>query len=54
MFVKGAAPVMAPKCAMSALPPPCEQLKNSMLEMGAEVSLDGLRKHVERHGNDWV
>ena len=42
---------MAPKYAMSALPPPCEQLKNSMLEMGAEVSLDGLREHVERHGN---
>ena len=45
---------MAPKCAMSALPPPCEQLKKSMLEMGAEVSLDGLRKYVERHGNDLV
>ena len=42
---------MAPKCAMSALPPPCEQLKDSMLEMGSEVSLDGLRAHVERHRN---
>eukprot|EP00959_Pyramimonas_sp_CCMP1952_P427732 8958085-Pyramimonas_sp.AAC.1 len=42
---------MAPKCAMSGLPPPCEQLKRSMLEMGAEVNLDGLRGYVVRHGN---
>ena len=41
---------MAPKCAMSALPPPCEQLKTSMLEMGAGVNLDGLRGYVDRHG----
>ena len=45
---------MAPKCAMSALPPPCEQLKKSMLDMGAEVSLDGLRGYAVRHGNALV
>ena len=45
---------MAPKCAMSALPPPCEQLKKSMQDMGAEVSLDGLRIYVVRHGNALV
>ena len=49
-----AAPVMAPKCAMSALPPPCEQLQNSMLDMGAEVSLDGLREYIDRRGNGLV
>ena len=45
---------MAPKCAMSALPSSCEQLKNSMLEMGAEVNQDGLREYVVRHGNALV
>ena len=45
---------MAPKCAMSALPPPCEQLQNSMLDMGAEVSLDGLREYIDRRGNGLV
>ena len=45
---------MAPKCAMSALPPPCEQLKKSIVDMGAEVSLDGLRGYVVRHGNGLV
>ena len=45
---------MAPKCAMSALPPPCEQLKKSMQDMGAEVSLDGLRRYILRHGNALV
>ena len=45
---------MAPKCAMSALPPPCEQLKKSMQDVGAEVSLDGLRIYVVRHGNAWL
>ena len=48
------ATVMAPKSAMSALPPPCEQLKKSMQDMGAEVSLDGLRIYVVRHGNALV
>eukprot|EP00959_Pyramimonas_sp_CCMP1952_P056315 1176179-Pyramimonas_sp.AAC.1 len=41
---------MAPKCAMSALPPPCEQLNKSMLELDAEVTLDGLRGYVAGHG----
>ena len=54
MSVKGAAPVMAPKCAMSALPPPCVQLKKSMMKLGAEVSLDGLHKSVDRHRNGLV
>ena len=44
-------PVMAPKCAMSALPPPRDLLEKSMLEMGAEVGLDGLRAYAVRHGN---
>ena len=39
---------------MSALPPPCEQLKKSIVDMGAEVSLDGLRGYVVRHGNGLV
>ena len=47
------ASVMAPKCVMSALPHPCEQLKNSMLEMGAEVNLDGLCAYADRHGYAW-
>ena len=42
---------MAPKCAITALPPSCERLKNTMLEMGAEVNLDGLRAYAVRHGN---
>ena len=42
---------MAPKCAMSALPPPRDLLEKSMLEMGAEVGLDGLRAYAVRHGN---
>ena len=42
---------MAPKCAMSALPPPRDLLEKSMLEMGAEVDLDGLRAYAVRHGN---
>ena len=45
---------MAPKCDMSALPPPCEQLKKSMLELGAEVSVEGLREHVDRYGSGLV
>eukprot|EP00959_Pyramimonas_sp_CCMP1952_P342184 7168694-Pyramimonas_sp.AAC.1 len=52
--VKGKFHVMAPKCAITALPPSCEQLKNTMLEMGAEVNLDGLRAYVVRHGGDLV
>ena len=47
------ASVMAPKCVMSALPDVCEQLKNSMLEMGAEVDLDGLHAYADRHGYAW-
>ena len=42
---------MAPKCAMTALPTSREQLKRAMLEMGAEVNLDGLRAYVVGHGN---
>ena len=34
---------MAPKCAIVALPRPCVNLKNSMTEMGVEVSMEGLR-----------
>ena len=45
---------MAPKCDMSALPPPCEQLKKSMLELGAEVSVEGLRENVDKHGSGLV
>eukprot|EP00959_Pyramimonas_sp_CCMP1952_P028804 604086-Pyramimonas_sp.AAC.1 len=47
---------MAPKCAMAALPPPCEQLKKPMLEMGAEVnetSVEELGGGVERSAEEW-
>ncbi len=46
---------MAPKCAMAALPPPCEQLKKSMLEMGAEgneTSVEELGGGVERSAEE--
>eukprot|EP00959_Pyramimonas_sp_CCMP1952_P247259 5168591-Pyramimonas_sp.AAC.1 len=42
---------MATKCAITASPFSREQLKNTTLEMGAEVNLDGLRAYVVRLGN---